>query len=78
MQSTALPILSLIIFSPLLGIALAGVFRNAGNDAPAKVSALLSSVVTFILSLHLWVNYDATTVELQFVERFMWIQAFGI
>ena len=78
MQSTVLPILSLIIFSPLLGIALAGVFRNAGNDVPAKVSALLSSVVTFILSLHLWVNYDATTAELQFVERFEWIPAFGI
>jgi len=78
MDSTALPILSLIIFSPLLGVALAGVFRNAGNGIPAKVSALLSSVVTFILSLHLWVNYDATTAELQFVERSEWIPAFGI
>ena len=78
MDSTALPILSLIIFSPLLGVALAGVFRTAGNGVPAKVSGLLSSVVTFILSLHLWVNYDATTAELQFVERSEWIPAFGI
>ena len=78
MDSTALPILSLIVFSPLLGIALAAVFRNAGNGAPAKIVALLSSVVTFVLSLHLWVNFDSTTAELQFVEQAEWIPAFGI
>ena len=53
MQYAEFPILSLIIFSPVLGIALVGVFRDASDGVPAKVAALSSSLLTFLLSLYL-------------------------
>jgi len=57
MDISVLPILSLIIFSPIVGIALAAIFRDEGNGIPAKVSALFSSGISFLLSLHLWFNF---------------------
>ena len=75
---STIPILSFIIFSPLLGIALAGIFRGEANGIPARVSALISSGITFLLSLHLWFNYDSTSAELQMVERIPWITHFNI
>ena len=78
MDISALPILSLIIFSPILGIAFALMFRDEGNGIPTKVAALFSSSITFILSLHLWFNFDSSTADLQMVERSPWISQFNI
>ncbi len=78
METMSFPVLSLIIFSPLLGIALAALFRDSGNGTPAKVGALLSSVLTFGISLFVWFGYDAGSIELQFVEQVPWIPSFGI
>ena len=78
MQYAEFPILSLIIFSPVLGIALAGVFRDASNGVPAKVAALSSSLLTFLLSLYLWFHFDASEEGLQLVERTGWIPQFNI
>ena len=78
MDFSALPVLSLIVFSPILGIALAGMFRDEGNGIPARVGALLSSGITFLLSLHLWFNFDSSTADLQMVERLPWIPQFNI
>ena len=68
MQYAEFPILSLIIFSPVLGIALAGVFRDASDGIPAKVAALSSSLLTFLLSLYLWFHFDASEEGLQLVS----------
>ena len=78
MQFAEFPILSLIIISPVLGIALAGVFRDASGGIPAKVAALLSSGFTFLLSLYLWFNFDSTHEGLQLVERLPWIPQFQV
>ncbi len=78
MQYAEFPILSLIIFSPVLGIALAGVFRDASDGIPAKVAALSSSLLTFLLSLYLWFHFDASEEGLQLVERTGWIPQFNI
>jgi len=64
MDISVLPILSLIIFSPIVGIALAAIFRDEGNGIPAKVSALFSSGISFLLSLHLLFSVMRETVFL--------------
>ncbi|MEE3162582.1 MAG: Fe-S-binding domain-containing protein, partial [SAR324 cluster bacterium] len=61
-----------------MGIALAAIFRDEGNGIPAKVSALFSSGISFLLSLHLWFNFDSSTADLQMVERIPWITQFNI
>ena len=78
MDISNLPILSIIIFSPILGIAFVSMFRDEVNGTPAKVAALFSTVITFILSLHLWFNFDSGTEELQLIENYKWISVFNI
>jgi NADH-quinone oxidoreductase subunit M len=75
-----LPILSLVTFLPLVGaffiILIRGeaaiVARNARNVA------LLTSGITFLLSLQLWFDFDRTSADFQFVERLEWMPQFGI
>src|SRR5262249_15658165 len=74
------PILSLVTFMPLVGSALILVLRGeaeavAGN---ARYLALWTSVITFLLSLVLWFDFDRSSAEFQFVEQAEWIPAFGI
>ncbi len=69
MQYAEFPILSLIILSPVLGIALAGVFRDASDGVPAKVAALSSSLLTFLEHPHqiLFIHYKGGTGSSQLV-----------
>ena len=74
------PLLSLVIWAPILGGCLV---LATGNDkyAPvARLLALLVSVITFLLSIPLWTGFAVGTAEMQFVERSVepWIAAFNI
>jgi len=72
---TSWPILSTIIFLPLVGALFILVLR--GDDEAAKRNAryiaLWTTIVTFVVSLLLWRDFDTTTAEFQFVEKFDWI-----
>jgi NADH-quinone oxidoreductase subunit M len=71
------PILSVVTFLPLVGAALILLVRGpepvvAGN---ARNVALWTTVITFAVSLLLWLNFDTATAEFQFVEKRPWIGA---
>jgi len=71
------PWLSLIIWLPIIG----GIAVIASGDKSAELSkriALGVAVLTFLLSLMLWLGFDASTAEMQFVERSSWIPALDI
>jgi NADH-quinone oxidoreductase subunit M len=71
------PWLSLIIWLPIIG----GIAVIVSGDKSAELSkriALGVAVLTFLLSLTLWFGFDATTAEMQFVERSSWIPALDI
>ena len=74
------PILSLLIFLPLAGAGFILTIR--GDDdlgaRNARNVALWTSIVTFVLSLFLWVNFDNTTADFQFVEKVDWIPTYSI
>ena len=74
------PILSLLIFLPLAGAGF--ILTISGDDdvgaRNARRVALWTSVVTFVLSLFLWVNFDNSTAAFQFEERLDWIPAYNI
>ena len=73
-----LPLLSLLIWLPILG----GVWVlvvSQGNDSPTmRPLALIVALLTFILSLPLFFEFDSSTALMQFTERYVWIPAFGI
>jgi NADH-quinone oxidoreductase subunit M len=68
-------ILSVITFLPLVG-ALILVFVPGNSEAGKEMSrwiALVTSLVTFALSLWMWARYDASNPGFQFVENYEWI-----
>jgi len=71
------PILSLLIFFPVLGgILLLGIGKE--NVKGVKIMALVISLLEFVISLPLWFSFDKTTHHMQFVERHSWIKLFNI
>jgi NADH-quinone oxidoreductase subunit M len=69
------PILSTIIFLPLVGIALILFLRGEGA---IKVTALITSIATLALSLVLYAHFDPQTPLFQFGESLSWIPGYRI
>src|SRR3954469_20421009 len=74
------PILSLTTFLPLVGAAFILLIRGEADVVArnARNVALWTSLITFVLSLFIWLNFDNTTAAFQMVERVDWIPAFKI
>ena len=72
------PILSVVIWLPIVG-GIAVLALGSGERATfAKNLALGVSLATFVLSLPLAVHFALGTAEMQFVERVPWIERFNI
>lgn len=72
----SVPLLSVLIWLPILGaVVLLAADRLGLGDA--RWWALGVSLLTFLLSIPLWVGFDTGTAAMQFVERVPWIQALG-
>ncbi len=76
-MSLHIPLLSLLIFVPILGGA---AVLAAGDQGPwnARPVALLVSLATFLLSLPLYFLFDTHTAAMQFVERSPWVPSFHV
>jgi len=73
-----LPLLSFVIWAPILGGVLV-LFASKEEQAPiAKIIALAASVITFLLTIPLYTGFDLNTHQMQFVENMPWISAFNI
>jgi NADH-quinone oxidoreductase subunit M len=69
------PLLSAIIFLPSLGAVLAVLITS---EDLVKRMALLTSALTFLMSLLLFFLFDPSTAAMQFFEGYDWIPALGI
>jgi NADH-quinone oxidoreductase subunit M len=73
-------ILSILIWLPIFG-GLAVLAVGDGGDAGTpraggmRLLTLVVSLLTFVLSIFLYVNFDTTTASMQFVERAAWIES---
>ncbi len=73
-----LPLLSLVIWTPIIG-GLLVLFFGKDEQAPlARIIALAVSVLTFLLTIPLWTGFDNSTYQMQFVEYASWIPTFNI
>jgi NADH-quinone oxidoreductase subunit M len=70
------PILSIVTFLPLAGAILL-IFINKEKTSLLKSIALLLTLITFVISLALYFNFDPQTADPQFVEKGAWI-GYGI
>ena len=71
-----IPILSIITFLPLAGAILLIFFNKENKDALRKF-VLIITLITFLISLFLFFNFNAGTAEPQFAEKADWI-GYGI
>ena len=72
------PILSAIIFIPLIGALFISITKGEQKIVVknSKYVAIFSSLANFLLSIFLWFSFDASTSEFQFVEKRDWIRGF--
>ncbi len=71
------PLLSLVIWTPIIGGILV-LFSGDKEPSGARKIALFVSIVTFLLTLPLYSQFNTDTHLMQFVERHGWIPAFSI
>jgi NADH-quinone oxidoreductase subunit M len=71
------PYLSLAIWTPIIGGILV-LFAGDREPSGARKIALLFGIVTFLLTLPLYLQFNTDTHLMQFVERHSWIDAFNI
>ncbi len=78
MTVAGLPILSLITFLPAVGATLMILFINRESTEAIKWAALGISIAEFLLSLLLLFTFDPASPSLQWVEKTVWIERFGM
>jgi NADH-quinone oxidoreductase subunit M len=75
---TDMPLLSLLIWLPIIG---GTVVLFTGNDKNARVArwlALTVATVTFLISLPLYTGFNVAIYDMQFVEFASWIESYRI
>ena len=77
---TNFPWLSVVTFLPLLGVFFILLIRGDAETVArnARSGALWTSLITFAVSLGLWINFDNSTADFQFVEKVEWMPGLGL
>tara|TARA_Y100000389_G_C16998210_1_gene288223 strand:+ start:135 stop:377 length:243 start_codon:yes stop_codon:yes gene_type:complete len=69
------PILSSLILLPTIG-AFFLLFSKDKKTNTGKYVALFTSVVNFLISIYLWILFDPSSSNFQFVEDREWLEGF--
>lgn len=75
MNKLSFPVLSATIFLPLIGAILVLLMSN---EKVIKITAFASGIVTFIMSIFLFANFNPETHLFQFGEFLSWIPLYNI
>ena len=69
------PLISTITFLPLVGILLIAFIggESAAANRNIKMIALLTTIVTFIVSIPLWTHFNSASAAFQFEEKHNWL-----
>ncbi len=69
------PILSTVTFLPLAGVLF--ILFTRGDDEIAlrnvRWATLWTTIITFLISLLIWINFDSNTAGFQFTEKHAWL-----
>ncbi|MGX6960163.1 MAG: NADH-quinone oxidoreductase subunit M [Rickettsia endosymbiont of Pentastiridius leporinus] len=77
-----LPIISISIFLPLISVLYILLFINQSKKPDKQIHtmyvAVLSSVLTFISTIYILIEFDPSSPTYQFVERYAWLDRIGL
>lgn len=65
-------LLLLTTISPLIGVITLFFIHDSNRELVRRIS-LYTALLTFIISLLLWVNFDQSTAKFQFLQTYSWI-----
>jgi NADH-quinone oxidoreductase subunit M len=71
------PVLSLIIFTPII-TALLLLLLPENKKAEVRVVSLAAATVALILSIWVYFSYDISVAGYQFIEKYSWLPVMGI
>ena len=74
MDVTGLSLTTITLFLPMLGLAILMFMNGETQRENLKWVAFATSLVTFVASVLMWVNFDPSTAELQMVQRNTWAE----
>ena len=80
-MANGMPILSMVTFLPLVGaIMILLLVRGSPSETAinSRWAALWTSLITFVISILIWIDFDNSTHVFQFVERAEWISSYNI
>jgi len=78
MENTAITLTSVLLFTPLVGMIVLLFLREETQLPTIKWTALGVSLLTFAMSLLLWIGYNPQDPGLQMVQLVDWIPTAGI
>src|SRR6059036_2871617 len=71
-------VLSVVTFLPALGALLILVLVPRRHEAALRWGGLAASLATFVVSLPLWLRFDAGEADMQFEETLAWMPGLGV
>ena len=74
MDVTGLSLTTITLFTPMVGLAILLFMNGETQKANLKWVAFATSVVTFVASVLMWINFDPSRPELQMVQRNTWAE----
>lgn len=78
MASSSIPWLTLAIFVPIVfGLIVLAIGRD-DNPGFTRWLALAGALISFAVTLPLYMGFDSSTASMQFVEKTLWIEAFPV
>lgn len=72
-----LPLLNLLVWLPIIG-GLITLTSGGRESTGAKRIAFVFSIVTLLLCIPLYIGFDTSTADMQYAERYIWVEAFNI
>ena len=80
MNAAGFPLLSLLTWLPMVGVAILLCIRGDEQTVAqnARWAALWTSLIVFALSLVLWVKFDQRNPDFQFVESVTWLPEYAV
>lgn len=73
-----LPLLSLLIWLPVLGAIPVAMMNSAAQANRARILSLILSIISMVLCIPLYFSFDVNTAAMQFVEHLTWIPVLKI
>lgn len=73
-----LPLLSLVIWLPIIAGLVVLATGNDRNAQLARIIAIAGSILGFLVAIPLYLQFDSTLSSMQYVEDTVWIERFNI